>query len=113
MGLIARANEALTVNPPEGDSVFTVNGSDWLWAVTAIYCFSFVVFFALSFKPFSGERIFHYIFTVALLVGTICYYSWAADLAFVVVNGRQIFWAKYVFCRPPPLLHSLAIANLT
>lgn len=101
MGLLIRDNEALTVNPPEGEAL-TVNGSNWLWAVTGVYCISFVIFFALSFKPFSGERIFHYIFTVALLVGTICYYSWASDLAFVVVNGRQIFWAKYVFCKSPP-----------
>ncbi|KAI1844136.1 hypothetical protein JX265_011030 [Neoarthrinium moseri] len=97
MGVIARANEALQVNPSFGGDSLTTNGSDWLWAVTAIYALSFLIFFATSFKPFSGERIFHYIFTVSLLVGTIAYFSWASNLAHVIINGRQIYWAKYVY----------------
>lgn len=59
----------------------------------------------MSFIARAGERIFHYLFTIALLVGTLAYYAMAADLAFTVVpqvnnasNGdRQIFWAKYVY----------------
>jgi bacteriorhodopsin len=43
MGLIfARANEALDINPPAGDQYLSTNGSDWLWAVTAVYTLSFV-----------------------------------------------------------------------
>jgi bacteriorhodopsin len=61
-------------------------------------------FFALSFAARAGEKIFHYLFTIALLVGSIAYFANASDLAWVVVeqaneleNGtRQIFWAKYV-----------------
>jgi bacteriorhodopsin len=43
MGVIhERENNALNVNPPSGDQYLTVNGSDWLWAATAVYCVSFV-----------------------------------------------------------------------
>lgn len=53
----------------------------------------------------SGEKIFHYLFTVALLVGSVAYYAMASDLAWDVIsqvdqpqNGdRQIFFAKYVY----------------
>ncbi|PSR85629.1 hypothetical protein BD289DRAFT_368247, partial [Coniella lustricola] len=52
-----------------------------------------------------GERIFHYIFTITLLVGTIAYFAMASDLAWNVINqvnyanngSRQIFFAKYVY----------------
>ncbi|KAI1179674.1 heat shock protein 30 [Nemania sp. FL0916] len=104
--LLGRGNDALNVNPPGGNSQLSVNGSDWLWAVTAIHVFSFLAFFGLSFVARSGEKIFHYLFTVALLVGSITYFSQAADLGFVLINQidsspklalvRQIFWPKYV-----------------
>lgn len=64
-----------------------------------------VVFFALSLRPRHGERIFHYLFIIALLVGSIAYLAQASDLAWRVVaqnnmltdgHTRQIFWAKYV-----------------
>lgn len=52
-----------------------------------------------------GERIFHYLFTFALLVGSVAYYAMASDLAWDVINqvdqpqngDRQIFFAKYVY----------------
>ncbi|TRX92661.1 hypothetical protein FHL15_006335 [Xylaria flabelliformis] len=104
--LLGRGNDALKVNPPNGSEELSVNGSDWLWAVTAIYVVSFLVFFGLSFVARSGEKIFHYIFTIALLVGSIAYYAQASDLGYVLVNQvnssprlaltRQIFWPKYV-----------------
>lgn len=64
-----------------------------------------VIFFVLSLRPRNSEKIFHYIFSIALLVGAIAYYAEAADLAWTVIptadtldNGatRQIFFAKYV-----------------
>jgi hypothetical protein len=43
MSLFHRANDALSVNPISGvDEALSVHGSDWLWAVTAIYLASFV-----------------------------------------------------------------------
>ncbi|KAI0531980.1 heat shock protein 30 [Xylaria digitata] len=104
--LFGRENAALDINPPAGSEELSVNGSDWLWAVTAIYTFSFISFFGLTFVARSGEKIFHYLFTIALLVGSITYFAQASDLGYAVVSqvnsspslalSRQIFWPKYV-----------------
>ncbi|KAI5862322.1 family A G protein-coupled receptor-like protein [Durotheca rogersii] len=104
--IFPRLNQALDINPPAGNEELTVNGSNWLWAVTAIYVVSFIAFFATSFAARSGEKIFHYLFTIALLVGSITSFAIASDLGFVaipVVNyrpeefwTRQVFWAEYV-----------------
>lgn len=46
MSLFMRANDALNVNPVAGvDEGLSVHGSDWLWALTAIYIVSFVSHF--------------------------------------------------------------------
>jgi bacteriorhodopsin len=46
MSLIGRANDVFQVNPVTGvDEALSVHGSDWLWAVTAIYIVSFVSLF--------------------------------------------------------------------
>jgi bacteriorhodopsin len=104
--LIARDNDALFVHPPAGARHLTTNGSNWLWAVTAIFLLSFIVLSVLGLRPRLGERIFHYLFATALLVGTIVYFAQAADLGWTVVPQpnsmdegatRQMFWAKYVF----------------
>lgn len=59
----------------------------------------------LSFSAKERERVFHYLFTCALLVGAITYYAQAADLGWSAVeqadnlgNGavRQMFYAKYI-----------------
>jgi len=40
--LVTRVNDALNINPPAGDQALSTNGSNWLWAVTAIYAVTFV-----------------------------------------------------------------------
>lgn len=61
--------------------------------------------FGLTFLARMGEKIFHYLFAVALLVGTISYYASAADLGWSVIAQannvgeyatRQIFYTKYI-----------------
>ncbi|KAL6411325.1 putative heat shock protein 30 protein [Ilyonectria robusta] len=42
MPVIYIRNDVLDVNPPAGDSHLSTGGSDWLWAVTAIYTVCFV-----------------------------------------------------------------------
>lgn len=105
MAILPRANDALTINPPAGDQQLTEHGSDWLWAVTAVYVVAYLALFGLGFIARAGEKIFHYIFAVALLVGAISYYAMASDLGWSAVaetnelqNGltRQIFFAKYI-----------------
>ncbi|RGP68018.1 plasma membrane yro2 [Fusarium longipes] len=98
-------NDALDTNPQAGDARLSDAGSDWLWAVTALFLVSFIVYFALSLKPRNNERIFHYIFTIALFVGTITYFAMASGIAYSVVpternigraSSYQIYYAKYI-----------------
>lgn len=42
MYLVSRTNQALDINPPAGDEHLTTAGSDWLWAVTAVFVLEFV-----------------------------------------------------------------------
>lgn len=43
MAVLPRANDALDINPPLGvDLTLSEHGSDFLWAVTAVYIVSFV-----------------------------------------------------------------------
>jgi bacteriorhodopsin len=104
--LVGRDNDALEVNPQMGDRQLSVNGSSWLWAVTAVFLLSFLLFFLFSLRPRHNERIFHYIFATALIVGAISYYAMASGLGYVVISQanqvrrgltRQIFWPKYVY----------------
>ena len=46
--LALRDNDALKVNPPQGDQYLYEGGSNWLWAVSAI--------FALPSAPFWAAR---------------------------------------------------------
>lgn len=39
---------------------------------------------------------FHILFTCSLLVGCVAYFAQASDLGWSAVDGRQLFWAKYV-----------------
>ncbi|KAJ6134558.1 hypothetical protein N7523_000880 [Penicillium sp. IBT 18751x] len=106
MDLFARANDALKVNPVTGvDESLAVHGSDWLWAVTAIYITALLGCLVMSFTGKEAERVFHYLFTFILLVGAITYFAQAANLGWSAVvqtnnlgNGvvRQMFWVKYV-----------------
>ncbi|CAH0055279.1 unnamed protein product [Clonostachys solani] len=70
---------------------------------SSCFTLAFLVYYALSFRPRYGEKIFHYLFTVALLVGAISYFAIASGLAYSVVPIHlysrdaatyQIFFAK-------------------
>lgn len=97
MGTLARSLGSLGTNPPVGvTSALSVHGSDWLWAVTAVYIVSFLGLLVFCFTTPEADRVFHYLFTCALLAGSVTYFAQASDLGWVDVAGRQIFWAKYV-----------------
>ncbi|KAF7596104.1 Opsin 1 [Aspergillus hancockii] len=106
MHILSRANEALTINPPVGvDEHLSLHGSDWLWAVTAIYAIAFLGILVLCFTTRESDRVFHYVLTMALLIGTATYYAQASDLGWSTVEQvnqlssgatRQIFFAKYI-----------------
>jgi bacteriorhodopsin len=43
MAFLPRENDALNINPPVGvNMALSDHGSDWLWAVMAVYIISFV-----------------------------------------------------------------------
>jgi len=107
MAILDPRNDALSVNPPLGDSRLSTNGSNWLFTVATVFGVSVLVLLAMNFRPRAGERFFHYLFIIANFAGLLAYYAMASDLAWSLVRQsnqvgrsglvRQIFWAKYVF----------------
>lgn len=104
MSLFQRSNDALKINPPKGDDIYLTTGaSDWLWAVTALYLFLFLIVVGLAYFARSGEKIFHYLFTISLFVGGISYFAQASDLGSTPVltstneaGTREIFYVRYI-----------------
>ncbi|CAK7213569.1 hypothetical protein SBRCBS47491_001848 [Sporothrix bragantina] len=102
MDHLTRSLGALGTNPPTGvTEALSVHGSDWLWAVTAIYLLVFLVLLTFCFTTPEADRVFHYLFTCTLLAGSTAYFAQAADLGWTAIDvdnndgGRQLFWAKY------------------
>ncbi|TPX07454.1 uncharacterized protein E0L32_002076 [Thyridium curvatum] len=97
MDLLARGNDALIVNPAVGvDNTLSLGGSDWLWAVTAVYLMAFIGLLCFCFASPESQRVFHYTFTIALLVGSVTYFAQASNLGWSAQASGQMFWAKYV-----------------
>lgn len=104
--ILENRNDALVDNGPMlGDQTLTEGSSSWLWAVMAIFAVTFLAVAALSFRPRFNEKIFHYLFAIALLVGSISYFAQASGLAYSVIAQanqvgqgftRQVYWARYV-----------------
>jgi len=121
MSLLERTNDALKTNPPTGDTfALTVGSSDWLWAVTAFYCFSFLIVVGLTYFARNGERIFHYLFTISLFVGAISYFAMASDLGSTPIvtstnesGTREIFYVRYInwFVGWTPLITALGLIS--
>lgn len=137
--ILERSNDALDINIPNADRNLTVHGSDWLWAVTAIFGMTFLswlVWTILLHKPTSGdqrsgtaytsskgahetngyahkepsrgERIFHYLFTLAAFIGFISYFTMASNLGNTPVRQymhhgtntyqtRQVYYVRYIY----------------
>ncbi|KAF3769796.1 family A G protein-coupled receptor-like protein [Cryphonectria parasitica EP155] len=103
MALSSRGGDALSISPPTGvDDALSRAGSDWLWAVTAIYIMSFLGLVVFCFTTRESDRVFHYLFTCALLAGSVSYYAQASDLGWSAVEQvghattHQVFYAKYI-----------------
>ncbi|KAI0469736.1 hypothetical protein GGR56DRAFT_245805 [Xylariaceae sp. FL0804] len=107
--LLARGNDALAINPPAitGENL-SLHGSDWLWAVTAFFILAFLGLLVFCFTSPESDRVFHYLFTIVLMTGSVTYFAAASDLGWDSIhqvdhqgNGttttRQIFWVKYVY----------------
>ncbi|KAF4996673.1 hypothetical protein F66182_16359, partial [Fusarium sp. NRRL 66182] len=62
MDLFTRGNDALNVNPATGVAeALSQHGSDWLWAVTAIYIIAFFGTLIPCFTTPESDRVFHYL----------------------------------------------------
>ncbi|KAI4864680.1 hypothetical protein F4820DRAFT_448844 [Hypoxylon rubiginosum] len=100
--MLPRGTDALSINPPVGvDSTLSVHGSDWLWAVTAIYMIAFLGLLVICFTAPESNRVFHYLFTVTLLVGSVTYFAQASDLGWSAVRDsssatHQVFYVRYI-----------------
>jgi len=118
--LFHRTNEALAINPPVGDHKFATRGSDWLWAVTAVYLLSLLIVVGHAYVARAGEKIFHYLFTISLFVGTVAYFTMASDLGSTPIETstgdggtRQIFYAKFInwFVGWTPIVISIGLIS--
>lgn len=105
--LSERSNDALRTNPSNANRNLSTGGSNWLWAVTAIFALSFLSWLIWSFilKPARHsratekttthsngapvhnassnprpERIFHYLWTIAAFAGLVAYFTMASNL---------------------------------
>ncbi|KAH8886278.1 family A G protein-coupled receptor-like protein [Thozetella sp. PMI_491] len=71
-------------------------GSDWLWAVTAIYLVSFIGLLVLCFTSRESDRVFHYLFTIDLLVGAASYFAQASSTGWTASADHVVFFARYL-----------------
>jgi len=133
--LTPRDNDALEINRPNANRNLTINGSDWLWACTAVYGVVFLSWLtwtlllsrqrstadnrgagvskssrhaAAAETSLRGERIFHYLFTIAAFTGFIAYFTMASNLGNTTVQQfmnlgstggqtRAVFYARYIY----------------
>ncbi|KAK9779719.1 hypothetical protein SCAR479_03326 [Seiridium cardinale] len=103
---LPRDTSTLQLGTPNGvDEVLSQPGADWLWAVTAIYITSFIGLLIFCFSAPESDRVFHYLFTCALLVGSVTHFAEASGLGWISVTqvdqlgqgfSRQIFYTKYI-----------------
>jgi bacteriorhodopsin len=109
MAFLPPSNDVLSINPPNKvDIALSVQGSDWLWAVTAVYIVAFVSYCSShmmamdatslsphaltlfpplqfgclvpSFTSHESKRVFNYMLAICLLAGAASYYAQASDL---------------------------------
>ncbi|KAI9754329.1 MAG: ion channel activity [Lichina confinis] len=103
-------NEALEVNPSFGADIhITTNGSNWLWAVAALFAVAALAFFGLAFTRPRTHRLPYYIASAITLVTAINFFTQASNLGWTgvpvryqrsnpKVRGvvRQVFYTRYI-----------------
>jgi len=118
-------DNAVVLNPTYYDLELSPRGSVWLWTVFAIFAASTLAVGVFTFLTPRANRLFHYITLSVLLVGSISYFSTAANLGstgivieFVRGNEsagqtRQVFYSRYIdwFVTTPLLLLDLLLIS--
>ncbi|KAK7693474.1 hypothetical protein QCA50_003042 [Cerrena zonata] len=112
-------NQALDVNPPNANINLSKHGSDWLWALFAVFGLSLLITVFFDRKRARGTRLFHQIAVVVLATMSISYFSMASDLGSTPVavefrdigSTRQIWFVRYIqwFITFPLLLLQLLL----
>ncbi|KAA1477525.1 family A G protein-coupled receptor-like protein [Dentipellis sp. KUC8613] len=98
---------SVQVNPPAAQLHISAHGADWLWSVFAVYAVVLLFTLMWSFIQPRGQRAFHHIALVILVVGTIAYFTMASNLGQAAVTAefsrshtppitRGIFFARYI-----------------
>ncbi|EJS44515.1 hsp30p [Saccharomyces arboricola H-6] len=114
-----KRNEALGLNPPHGlDMHITKRGSDWLWAVFAVFAFVLLCYIIMFFiAENKSSRVTRYALAPAFLIAFFeffAFFTYASDLGWTGVQAefnhvkvdksitgdvpgvRQIFYSKYI-----------------
>ncbi|KAK9468042.1 hypothetical protein V1512DRAFT_260631 [Lipomyces arxii] len=121
--LLARANEATSINQVPSDITIrlTSHGSDWYWAAFSVFSVTAIGFVvSAAFIP-RKERVFHYFSIGAALFAALTYFTMASNLGSTGIatefthymNGgvRQIFYARYIgwFMTSPLILSNILL----
>lgn len=131
-------NEALKINKPYGvDFHITEHGSDWLWAVFAMFGFCLVIYaFIFFFLEKKTTRLMRYALAPAILISFyefFSYYTYASNLGWAGVHSefnhltvktsisgetpgfRQVFYTKFIawVLSWPALIVLQELANVT
>jgi len=77
---MAAGNHALDTNPPSSAISINTHGSDWLWAVFAVFLLTDLLVVAWTWTRARGTRAFHILAIAILTTGVVAYYSMASDL---------------------------------
>lgn len=115
MALLPRSNNALSANPNQfnypshADIANTTHGSNWLWAVTALFALASLLILAFSFLVPHRARALHYLAAAVSLIATLDYFTMASNLGYAAINvefvrrkkhvtgfTREIYYVRYI-----------------
>lgn len=128
MSEVIKSNQAVSINPSTADLNLTSHGSDWYWAVFAV--FGVLAIYHLAMIPFrTNKRLIHIGPLFASFIEFFVYFTLASNLGWtetqlefnhvtvddpsVVPALRQVFYARYIgwFLSWPALLYALELAS--
>jgi len=95
----------------------TKNGIIALWVVFALMCLGVIYAFATAVRLPKGQRVYHYVTGLVLVIGVVNYYSLAAQdgVKFIYIGHhtfRQIYFARFIDWLMATPLISLDLALL-
>jgi len=96
-------SNAVNINPPNAEIHISASGSDFLWAMFAVFAFTLLCTIAVDFLRPKGTRLFHQIAVIILTTSSIAYFSMASDLGATAIETefrrqgtRQVWYVRYI-----------------